>query len=122
MPAYIYLWPDLLGHLLRPLLEYQESTQYTNAYAAEDLGTVHPIPCLCMLTFLCRYSGSAYPNATGNFNGHDTKIEQSANMLIMALAHAQASGDGSLLAQHYSLLDKWATYLVNNALAPGSNE
>lgn len=38
MPAYIYLWPNLLRHLLSPLLEYQESSQYTNPYAAQDLG------------------------------------------------------------------------------------
>ena len=38
MPIYIYLWPDLLGYLLRPLLEYQDSPQYTNPYAAQDLG------------------------------------------------------------------------------------
>lgn len=40
MPAYIYLWPDLLGFLLRPLLEYQETSSYTNAYAAQDVGSL----------------------------------------------------------------------------------
>lgn len=39
MPAYIYLWPDLLGLLLEPLLEYQESSMYTSPYAAQDIGT-----------------------------------------------------------------------------------
>ena len=83
MPAYLYLWPDLLGYLLSPLLEYQESSQYTNPYAAQDIGP-------------------AYPNATGSFNPHNRKIEMTANMLIMALAHAQATGDGRLLGQYVS--------------------
>ncbi|OCB90969.1 DUF1793-domain-containing protein [Sanghuangporus baumii] len=99
MPIYLYLNPDILGYLLSPLLEYQESPQYTNSYAAQDVG-------------------SRFPNATGNPNGHNQKIEHSANMLIMSLAHAQATGDGSLLAQHYGLLNSWADYLVNNTMNP----
>ncbi|KAL5536145.1 hypothetical protein ACEPAF_4250 [Sanghuangporus sanghuang] len=99
MPVYLYLNPAILGYLLSPLLDYQESTQYTNPYAAQDLG-------------------GPFPNATGNPDGHDQKIEHSANMLIMSLAHAQASGDGSLLAQHYDLLNEWAGYLVNNTMNP----
>lgn len=39
MPAYIYLWPDLLRLLLEPLLEYQSTSLYFNVYAAQDIGT-----------------------------------------------------------------------------------
>lgn len=42
MPAYIYLWPELLTHLLRPLLQYQISSAYTNPYAAQGLGLFYP--------------------------------------------------------------------------------
>ena len=42
MPAYIYLWPDLLRLLLEPLLEYQVSPSYTNEYAAQDIGASEP--------------------------------------------------------------------------------
>ena len=44
MPAYIYLWPDLLGFLLQPLLDFQNNTNYTNefAFAAQDLGLPFP--------------------------------------------------------------------------------
>lgn len=38
LPIYLYLNPSILGYLLRPLLEYQESSMYTNPYAAIDLG------------------------------------------------------------------------------------
>ncbi|KAI0684505.1 hypothetical protein BC835DRAFT_1523871 [Cytidiella melzeri] len=99
MPAYLYLNPSILGYLLNPLLEYQDSSQYSNAFAAQNLG-------------------GNYPNATGNSKAHSQGIEQSANMLIMCLAHAQTTGDGSLLSNHYGLLSTWANYLVNTALNP----
>ncbi|KAH8111930.1 DUF1793-domain-containing protein [Phellopilus nigrolimitatus] len=76
------------------------SAQYQNPYAAQDLG-------------------SGFPNAPGNFQEHHQEIEQSANMLIMSLAHAQFSGDGTLLGQHYDLLNSWASFLVSNSMAPG---
>lgn len=38
LPIYLYLNSSLLGYLLRPLLEYQESSLYPNPYAAIDIG------------------------------------------------------------------------------------
>ncbi|KAH8111927.1 DUF1793-domain-containing protein [Phellopilus nigrolimitatus] len=100
LPVYIYFNPAIVGYLLSPLLDYQSSAQYQNPYAAQDLG-------------------SGFPNAPGNFQEHHQEIEQSANMLIMSLAHAQFSGDGTLLGQHYDLLNSWASFLVSNSMAPG---
>ena len=37
-PIYLYLNPDILGYLLKPLLEYQESLFYQSPFAASDLG------------------------------------------------------------------------------------
>ena len=51
MPASVYLWPDLLGLMLRPLFEYQASSSYTNNYAAQDLGSSFRIN----LTYQSRY-------------------------------------------------------------------
>ena len=39
-PVYLYLNPEIIGYLLRPLLEYQESPLYPNSYAAQDIGRV----------------------------------------------------------------------------------
>ncbi|KAI5120589.1 hypothetical protein M0805_002538 [Coniferiporia weirii] len=102
-PALLYLNPELGGYLLAPLLEYQDSNAYTQTYAAMNIGT-------------------AYPNATadGIDNAHDYQVEvsETANMLIMTLAYSQASGNGTFLAKHYTLLRKWADFLVTNALNP----
>ena len=40
MPIYLYLNPAILGYLLSPLLTYQESVQYQNNFAAQDLGMI----------------------------------------------------------------------------------
>ncbi|KAF8960765.1 hypothetical protein BDZ97DRAFT_1630582, partial [Flammula alnicola] len=99
-PAFLYINASLAGFLLRPLLEAQTSSQYTNLYAAPDLG-------------------SSYPNA--QVNKSDTEIlavENCGNMLIMVLAHAQKSGDGSLISEFEPLLRTWADYLVTHSLHP----
>ncbi|TCD67966.1 hypothetical protein EIP91_011767 [Steccherinum ochraceum] len=93
LPFWLYLNPDYVGYLLEPLLEYQNSSVYTQPYAATDLGL-------------------AYPMATGNNQSHSQGVEHSGNMLIIALAHSQISGDGTFISRYYDLLFKWATYLV----------
>ena len=86
-PIYLYLNPELGGYLLAPLLEYQQSGQYQLPYAAQNIG-------------------SAYPNATADSPNqqHQLGVEESANMILMTLAHAQNSGNGTLVSRHYTLL------------------
>ncbi|KAF8168518.1 hypothetical protein B0H34DRAFT_62865 [Crassisporium funariophilum] len=99
-PAFLYLNASLAGLMLDPLLEFQSSRQYGNAYAAPDLG-------------------NAFPDAMGNnTNTVSLGVDSSATMLIMALAHAQKSGEGAMMLRSYPLLRKWADYLVLNALQP----
>ncbi|KAJ7254983.1 hypothetical protein B0H12DRAFT_545654 [Mycena haematopus] len=102
LPAFMYLNPNITGALLEPLLEYQNSSSYTNAYAAPDLGSPFP----------------AVPGNPSSLNAM-YGIENSGNMLILALAHARSSGDGSLIGKYYNLLKQWADYLSSNALIPG---
>ncbi|EJC99891.1 DUF1793-domain-containing protein [Fomitiporia mediterranea MF3/22] len=100
-PTFIYLNPELGGYLLSPLLEYQDSDAYTLSFAAKHIG-------------------SAYPNATadGINNGHIYGVEETANMIIMALAYTQASGNRTLLDMHYTMFRRWAEYLIQNSLTP----
>ncbi|KAJ7171492.1 hypothetical protein C8R46DRAFT_1263050 [Mycena filopes] len=98
MPALMYLNSSLIGALLEPLLEYQSSSKYKNGFAASDLG-------------------QPYPAAPGNPSTIATYgVEDSGNMLILVLAHARSSGDGSLIAKYYRLLKGWADYLSTNVL------
>ncbi|GBE81170.1 Glutaminase A [Sparassis crispa] len=98
-PTFLYLNASYGKPLLSPLLEFQDSPRYTLSYAAQDLGTSYPVA-----------QGDTSPNQQG--------VEQSGNMLIMALAHARATGDGSLLGEHYGLFKQWGNYLVNNSKTP----
>ncbi|KAK6977760.1 hypothetical protein R3P38DRAFT_3472295 [Favolaschia claudopus] len=100
LPVLMYLNSSIIGLLLEPLLEYQSSSAYSNGYAAPDLG----IP---------------YPSVPGNPDNNDVYgVENSGNMLILVLAHAQSSGDGSLIGKYYDLFKTWGDYLVTNALVP----
>ncbi|KAH6655328.1 hypothetical protein BKA67DRAFT_560316 [Truncatella angustata] len=77
-PFFLYTNPQWLAYLLEPLLEHQLSGQYPNDYSMHDLGT-------------------HFPNATGHNDGNDEymPVEECGNMLIMALALANALKDGS---------------------------
>ncbi|KLO18701.1 DUF1793-domain-containing protein [Schizopora paradoxa] len=102
-PMYLYLNANLLGYLLKPLLQAQQNPTYsgTIGFAAQNLG-------------------GQFPKAQLQVVNHKLGIEQSSNMLIMSLAHAQTSGDGTLISTYYALLKQWAEYLVDNALTPNS--
>lgn len=102
-PIFLYMNPELLRLLLRPVFELQESGKYPNAYAMHDIG-------------------AHYPNATGHPDGNDEKmpLEECGNMVIMALAYAQKSGNTAYLARHYQKLLQWAGYLVDDALYPAN--
>ncbi|KAF9007842.1 hypothetical protein BDQ17DRAFT_1350037 [Cyathus striatus] len=100
LPAILYLNASLAGPLLEPLLEYQNSSDYKNGYATPDLGLT-------------------YPKVLGNTTDTtELALENCGNMLIMVLAHAMKSGDGSLLSRYYGLLKQWADYLEQNTLHP----
>lgn len=100
MPLYIYLAPQYLGWLIEPVLRYQsEGALY--AACAHDLG-------------------DHYPYATGPSDGKDSHmpVEESGNILIIALAHARATGDTTLIARYYELFERWTVYLMRKALIP----
>jgi hypothetical protein len=105
-PAYLYLSPTYLQHLLEPVLSYAESGLYPETYCPHDLG-------------------SSYPNAAGHNNGGDEAmpIEESANMLIMTAAMLQrlpAASAAAFAQAHYPILRQWAQYLVANTLDPAN--
>ncbi|KAF8885594.1 hypothetical protein BD779DRAFT_1646537 [Infundibulicybe gibba] len=91
-PAYLYLNASWAGFLLKSSLQHQSATPSASTYAIPDLGILH------------------------HLTAHSFRSEGSGNMITMALAHAQSSGDGSLISTYYPLLKSWASYLATNAL------
>ncbi|GJE95231.1 DUF4965 and DUF1793 domain-containing protein [Phanerochaete sordida] len=93
-PFFLTVNATYCAWLLRPLLDYASSDTWNQSYAPADLGP-------------------GYPNATGSVPTPDQGVDQTGNMLVMTLAHAQATGDGSLIGEYYPLLQNWADYLVD---------
>ncbi|KAJ3538099.1 hypothetical protein NM688_g6567 [Phlebia brevispora] len=102
-PFFLYVNATYGGYLLEPVLEFAYSPSWTYPYAPQDIGT-------------------NYPNALGDTVGHSLRVEQSGNIIIMSLAHARATGDGSLISRFYPLLKTWADFLANNSLPLPSGE
>ncbi|ETW77436.1 hypothetical protein HETIRDRAFT_480082 [Heterobasidion irregulare TC 32-1] len=96
-PMFMYLDPTLGAPLLEPLLRFQDSSKYQNPYAAQDVGANYPI-------------------AQGDSDGHPQRVEQTANMIIMAAALARTTGDGSLINRYYPLFVKWTDFLSSSTL------
>ncbi|KAJ2936581.1 hypothetical protein H1R20_g512, partial [Candolleomyces eurysporus] len=98
MPALLYLNPSILFYLLKPLLNFQSSQRYQNAYASPDLG-------------------NDYLSATGNnTNTKPLGVEHSGNMLIMAAAYGMQTKDWASLNPYAGLFKTWADFLVTESL------
>lgn len=103
-PVWVYLDPRYLSLLLKPIIGYVESGQWTAPYSPHDLGH--------------------YPNGNGypNNGGENMPVEESGNMIIMAAAYAQAepgAASTAYLKAHYKTLKGWADYLVSVLPDPG---
>ncbi|GJE95228.1 DUF4965 and DUF1793 domain-containing protein [Phanerochaete sordida] len=94
-PFFLSLNVSYGAWLLKPVLDYASSPNWSYPYAPGDIG-------------------DTYPYASGSSVDSSLDIEETGNMLVMVLAHARASGDGSLIGGYYQLLRTWADYLVNN--------
>ncbi|TFK82313.1 DUF1793-domain-containing protein [Polyporus arcularius HHB13444] len=102
-PLFLYTSPEIGKQLLLPLLEYQMSGQYPNKWCTHDMG-------------------SHYPNATGHNDGKDEPmpVEESGNMIIMALSYTQKTNDLSLIKTYFELLDQWTQFLISDSLIPAN--
>ncbi|KAF7352670.1 DUF1793-domain-containing protein [Mycena venus] len=102
-PIFLYTNPMLGKFLLEGLFRYQASGQYPNKWSVHDLG-------------------SSYPKALGHNDGADEAmpVEESGNMVIMALSYAQKTGDISHLQTYSALLNQWTGFLVSDSLIPAN--
>ncbi|KAF8917882.1 hypothetical protein CPB85DRAFT_1558569, partial [Mucidula mucida] len=102
-PVLLYTNPALGKYLLEGLFRYQATGQYPNAWSVHDLG-------------------AHYPQAIGHNDGADEAmpVEESGNMVIMALSYAQRTNDKSHLSAYSDLLDQWTQILITDSLIPAN--
>ncbi|KAJ7760336.1 hypothetical protein B0H14DRAFT_3096426 [Mycena olivaceomarginata] len=100
-PIFLYLNPKLGEYLLEPLYRYQTTGLYPNKWSIHD-------------------AGAHYPKADGHNDGTDEAmpVEESGNMLIMALGFARAANDLTQIRRYQGLLDQWTQYLIEESLIP----
>ncbi|KAJ7179003.1 DUF1793-domain-containing protein [Mycena filopes] len=99
---FLYTNPALGKYLLEGLFRYQASGLYPR-WSVHDLG-------------------ASYPKALGHNDGLDEAmpVEESGNMVIMALSYAQKTGDLSHLQRYSALLNQWTGFLVTDSLIPAN--
>ncbi|KAJ7044481.1 DUF1793-domain-containing protein [Mycena alexandri] len=100
---FLYTNPALGKYLLEGLFRYQATGLYPNPWSTHDLG-------------------ASYPKALGHNDGLDEAmpVEESGNMVIMALSYAQKSGDISQLQRYSALLNQWTGFLITDSLIPAN--
>lgn len=123
-PILLYLNPEYGRHLLEPLFDYQQTGQYGHTFSCHDRKASSLVSGFYFRQiaepFVLVTVGAAYPQAIAHLGGDDENmpVEESGNMVIMALSYTQKSGDTSLISANYNLLAQWAQYLIDDSLTP----
>ncbi len=105
-PIFLAYNPALLKANLEPVMQYASMKRWKWDFAPHDLGT--------------------YPKANGQVYGggerteeNQMPVEESGNMLIMAAAYYEKSGDKAFIEKYWPTWTKWANFLKNYGLDPG---
>jgi len=112
MPLFLLVNPELVRGMMRPVLRYARSPEWTFDYAPHDIGQF-PIA-----------DGQRYARIDQAKPGvfredHQMPVEECGNMLVMLAAEALFSQSVEFALTHWDLVEKWAHYLIKFGVDPG---
>jgi len=104
-PFFLHFNPALLEAQMRPICAYAASGRWPFDYAPHDVGQF-PLA-----------NGQVYGG--GELTEHNQMpYEESGNMLILAAALTERTGDESFIREFWPQLESWADYLVRHGVDP----
>lgn len=102
-PMYLYFNTELLKGILRPIMKFSTSKDWTFDFAPHDVGQ--------------------YPLLNGQFYisgacGDHMPVEECGNMLILMAAISKVDGNVDFAREHIDVLEQWNKYLIKYGLDP----
>lgn len=102
-PLFLLYNPELVKGMLRPVLHYAASPDWPFDFAPHDVGQ-YPL-----------LNGQVYGD---NQLKYQMPVEECGNILILMTALSIVENDISFALAHWSLLEKWADYLLKTGMDP----
>ncbi len=104
IPLFLKYNPELVLGMLRPIIKYALSDEWTSDFTPHDVGQ-YP-----------KANGQVYGNAFGLLH---MPVEEAGNMLVcLAAVMKYSGGNKELFEEAAPLMKKWADYLVENGYNP----
>ncbi|MDD3590323.1 MAG: DUF4965 domain-containing protein [Thermoguttaceae bacterium] len=104
-PVFIVYSSELLKATMTPALEYAASGRWKFPFSCHDLGT-YPI-----------LNGQVYGGGETS-EENQMPVEETANMLILLDVVARIEGNADYANEYWSILERWAEYLLDKGLDP----